>query len=141
LRALSRAIRRDLGTFASIKVNNFFLFVALLIYGALNSGLPPKSAYPFLLLLGLLLLFPLSSDPLSRIPPDRLALWPFNPAQRLAFYRGPRSVGSGPDPDRFHFGVRRGSCWDSLPGGGRGSLPVLGRLVRAVLGPRAIEDG
>jgi hypothetical protein len=84
LTALSRAIRRDLGTFASIKVNNFFLFVALLIGGALNSGLPPRSAYPFLLLLGLLLLFPLSSDPLDRIPPDRLALWPLNPAQRLA---------------------------------------------------------
>ena len=84
LRALSRAIRRDLGTFGRLKVNNFFFFVALLIYGALNSGLPPKSAYPFLLLLGLLLLFPLSSDPLSRIPPDRLALWPLGPAQRVA---------------------------------------------------------
>jgi hypothetical protein len=84
LGALSWAIRRDLGTFASIKVNNFFLFVALLMYGALNTGLPPRSAYPFLLLLGLLLLFPLSSDPLDRIPPDRLALWPLNPAQRLA---------------------------------------------------------
>jgi hypothetical protein len=83
LRALSRAIRRDLGTFGSLKVNNFFFFVALLIYGALNSGLPPKSAYPFLFLLGLLLLFPLSSDPLNRIPPDRLALWPLGPSQRL----------------------------------------------------------
>src|SRR5450432_233253 len=83
LRALSRAIRRDLGTFGGLKVNNFFFFVALLIYGALNSGLPPKSAYPFLLLLGLLLLFPLSADPLSRIPPDRLAVWPLDPAQRL----------------------------------------------------------
>jgi hypothetical protein len=83
LRALSRAIRRDLGTFGSLKVNNFFFFVALLMYGALNSGLPPRSAYPFLLLLGVLLLFPLSSDPLSRIPPDRLALWPLDAAQRL----------------------------------------------------------
>jgi hypothetical protein len=83
LRALSRAVRRDLGTFGSLKVNNFFFFVALLIWGALNSGLPPRSAYPFLLLLGLLLLFPLSSDPLSRIPADRLALWPLGPAQRL----------------------------------------------------------
>jgi hypothetical protein len=84
LRALNRAIRRDLGTFASIKVNNFFLFVAVLTYGALNTGLPPRSAYPFLLLLGLLLLFPLSSDPLGRIPPDRMALWPLRPVQRLA---------------------------------------------------------
>lgn len=84
LRALSRALRRDLGTFGSVKVNNFFLFVALLMYGALNTGLAPRSAYPFLLLLGLLLLFPLSSDPLRRIPLDRLALWPLSPAQRLA---------------------------------------------------------
>ena len=84
LRALSRVIRRDLGTFGSLKVNNFFFFVALLMYGALRSGLPPKSAYPFLLLLGLLLLFPLSSDPLGRIPPDRLAIWPLRTAQRAA---------------------------------------------------------
>lgn len=83
LSALSRAVRRDLGSFGSLKVNNFFFFVALLIWGALNSGLPPKSAYPYLFLLGLLLLFPLSSDPLSRIPPNRLALWPLGRAQRV----------------------------------------------------------
>jgi len=83
LRALARATRRDLGTFGSFKVNNFFFFVATLMYGALNSGLPPRSAYPFLLLLGVLLLFPLSSDPLSRIPPSRLALWPLGAASRL----------------------------------------------------------
>lgn len=83
LRALARATRRDLGTFGSLKVNNFFFFVALLMYGALESGLPPRSAYPFLLLLGLLLMFPLSSDPLSRIPPSRLPLWPLGPLQRL----------------------------------------------------------
>jgi len=50
--------------------------VALLVYGALESGLRPRSAYPFLLLLGFLLLFPLSGDPLARIPAARLALWP-----------------------------------------------------------------
>ncbi|MGA2579533.1 MAG: hypothetical protein ABSH24_26290 [Bryobacteraceae bacterium] len=76
LRALRRAVGRDLGTLESIKVNNLFLFVALLVGGALTSGLPPKSAYPFFVLLGFLLLFPLSSDPLGRIPPARLALWP-----------------------------------------------------------------
>ena len=75
--------RRSLGTFGSFKVNNFFLFVALLMYGAFESGVPPRSAYPFLLLLGLLLLFPLSSDPLSRIPPDRLALWPLDTGSRV----------------------------------------------------------
>jgi len=83
LKALRRAVARDLGTLASIKVNNIFLFVALLIYGALNSGQAPKSAYPFFVLLGFLLLFPLSSDPLGKIPPARLALWPLTAGQRL----------------------------------------------------------
>jgi|HubBroStandDraft_1064217.scaffolds.fasta_scaffold01356_6 hypothetical protein len=83
LKALRRAVGRDLGTLGSIKVNNLFLFVAVLAYGALNTGLPPKSAYPFFLLLGFLLLFPLSSDPLGKIPPLRLALWPLTGGQRL----------------------------------------------------------
>lgn len=83
LRALSRVIRRDLASFQAAKVNNFFLFVFLLIYGALVSGVKPASAYPFLLLLGFLLLFPLSSDPLARIPPDRLASWPIGGAERF----------------------------------------------------------
>jgi hypothetical protein len=84
LRALLRAVRRDLATFESVKVNNFFLFVALLIYGALVSGVKPASSYPFLLFLGFLLLFPLSSDPLDKIPPQRLTLWPLTRRQRFA---------------------------------------------------------
>jgi hypothetical protein len=83
LKALRRAVGRDLGTFQSIKVNNLFLFVAMLVYGALNTGLPPKSAEPFFVLLGFLLLFPLSSDPLGKIPPARLGLWPLTAGQRL----------------------------------------------------------
>lgn len=83
LKALRRAVGRDLGTLASIKVNNLFLFVVLLAYGALNSGLRPKSAYPFFVLLGFLLLFPLSSDPLGKIPPARLGLWPLSSGQRV----------------------------------------------------------
>jgi hypothetical protein len=84
LRELSRAARRDLGSFRSIQVNNFFLFVFLLIYGALESGVRPSSSYPFLALLGFLLLFPLSSDPLARVPASRLGLWPLSQAQRWA---------------------------------------------------------
>jgi hypothetical protein len=80
---MRRAVGRNLGTLESIKVNNLFLFVALLAYGAINTGLPPKSAYPFFLLLGFLLLFPLSSDPLATMPPARLALWPLTGGQRL----------------------------------------------------------
>jgi len=84
LRALARATRRDLRGLESVKVNNFFLFVALLIYGALVSGVRPASSYPFLLLLGFLLLFPLSSDPLARIPPSRLGAWPLAAGSKWA---------------------------------------------------------
>jgi hypothetical protein len=54
-----------------------------LVYGALQSGLPPWSAYPFLALLGLLLLLPASSDPLARVPPERLKLWPVSGGQKV----------------------------------------------------------
>jgi hypothetical protein len=75
-------MRRDVGSFDALKVNNFFLFVLLLIAGNVTVGLPPRSAYPFLLLVGFLLLFPLSSDPLAKIPPVRRAFWPLAPLQR-----------------------------------------------------------
>jgi hypothetical protein len=84
LQALRRAMQRDLGTFGSLKLNNFFLFIALMIWGALQSGVEPKSAEPLLLLLVLILLFPLSADPLQKIPPSRLASWPLKAGQRLA---------------------------------------------------------
>lgn len=84
LRALSRAMRRDLGSFVALKVNNFFLFVLFLIYSNVIYFLPPYSAYPFLLLVGFLLLFPMSSDPLAKIPSARFGLWPLNASQRLA---------------------------------------------------------
>jgi hypothetical protein len=83
LQAVARAMRRSLGSFAALKVNNFFLFVLLLIDGNLVAGLPPRSAYPFLLLVGFLLLGPMSSDPLAKIPPARLAIWPLAASQRL----------------------------------------------------------
>ncbi len=83
LKALRRAVGRDLGTLASIKVNNLFLFVLLLVYGALSSGQPPKSAEPFFVLLGFLLLFPLSADPLGRIPVALRGLWPLSGWQRV----------------------------------------------------------
>ena len=70
LRALRRAVGRDLA--GSFRANN------LLFLGLLGS-----SAEALFILLGLLLLFPLSSDPLGRIPPARLALWPLSRWQRL----------------------------------------------------------
>jgi hypothetical protein len=82
VRALWRAVRRDLGTFAAFRANNFFFFVALLIYGALQSGTMPVSSYPFIVLLGFLMLFPLAADPLAKIPRARLVSWPLRPPQR-----------------------------------------------------------
>lgn len=85
LRAVFRATRRSLGTFGSITVNNFFLFVALLVYGALVSGVMPVGAYPFLALLAVVVILPLTSGPLSRIPRSRLALWPVGRVPALFF--------------------------------------------------------
>src|SRR3974390_3336266 len=84
IRALWRAVRRDLGSFGSIIANNFFLFVALLMAGAFSSGVRPVSAYPFLALLAFLMLFPLAADPPAQIPAARLGLWPLSDSQRLA---------------------------------------------------------
>ena len=81
--ALWRAVRRDLGTFGSIVANNFFLFVALIAYGAGVSGVRPVAAYPFLALLAFLMLFPLAADPLAKIPAVRLGLWPLSSRQRM----------------------------------------------------------
>jgi hypothetical protein len=81
--ALWRVVRRDLGTFTSITVNNFFLFVALIVYGALVSGVKPVASYPFLLLLGFLILFPLAADPLAKVPRSRLGVWPLDSVQRV----------------------------------------------------------
>ena len=71
LTALRRAIGRDLA--GSFKATNL-LFLALL--GA--------SAEALFVMLGFLLLFPLSADPLGKIPPTRLALWPLTGRQRVA---------------------------------------------------------
>lgn len=83
LGALARAVRRDVGTFGSLGLNNFFFFIFLMMYGAAESHMEPKSAYPFLLLVLIVLLFPLSSDPLDKVPPSRRALWPLTRSQRI----------------------------------------------------------
>jgi hypothetical protein len=83
LAALSRAVRREVGSFRTLTVNNFFFFIALMAYSAQQSSLEPKSAYPFLLLLLIVMLFPLSSDPLDKVPPSRRALWPLSSGQRI----------------------------------------------------------
>jgi hypothetical protein len=67
LNAVWRATRRGQGSFLSIATNNFLLFTA---YFLRQNG---KALY---LLIALLMFFPLSADPLRKIPPERLAMWP-----------------------------------------------------------------
>jgi hypothetical protein len=67
LRALARAFHRGEKSFGSLAGNNFFL-VAVLFLG--------KAGGFLFLIMGLVMLFPLSTDPLRKIPVSRLALWP-----------------------------------------------------------------
>jgi hypothetical protein len=102
LSALFKALRRDLAGYASLKTNNFFLFVLLIIWGALVSGVYPVAAYPFLLLLAVLMLFPLSGSLLDKVPKVRLALWPLTPATRAILWLfGARSVATVRPPPRI----------------------------------------
>src|SRR5579872_4352535 len=73
LRALARAMGRDQKSFQSVVANNFFIVSALLL----------QQAGTFIyLIVGLVLLFPLSTDPLRKIPRSRLALWPLDARER-----------------------------------------------------------
>ena len=83
LRALSRVVRRDVSTFGPAGFNNFFFFIALMLWAAAQSGVEPKSSYPLLLFVLVVLLFPLSADPLDKVPPSRLDLWPITTRQRI----------------------------------------------------------
>ncbi|HLK62404.1 MAG TPA: hypothetical protein VKU19_03135 [Bryobacteraceae bacterium] len=73
LRALWQAFRRDQKSFQSIAGNNFFLVTALLLQRA--GGF-------LLLIMGLVMLFPLSTDPLRKIPASRMVLWPLDRRDR-----------------------------------------------------------
>lgn len=73
LRALARAVARDQKSVQSVVGNNFFIVTALLL----------RQAGTFIyLIVALVLLFPLSTDPLRKIPPSRLALWPLERRER-----------------------------------------------------------
>ncbi len=74
LKALWRAMRRDQATIESIAGNNFFWVTVLLL----------QRAGTFIyLLIGLIVLFPLSTDPLRKIPASRLGLWPLRARERM----------------------------------------------------------
>ena len=82
LSALARSVWRDLRTFSSISGNNIALFVVIVMYQQ------TQSVAFFLMILGVLLLGPLSGDPLRKVPPDRLALWPLSTRQRIGLRLG-----------------------------------------------------
>ncbi len=67
LKALATAYRRDWTALQSLTGNNFFLMTLFLLQ---------KAGTFIYLIMGLVVLFPLSTDPLRKIPPSRLALWP-----------------------------------------------------------------
>src|SRR6185369_15836343 len=73
LSALALAYRRDWTAFQSLAGNNFFLVTAFLL----------RQAGTFVyLIMGLVVLFPLSTDPLRKVPPSRMALWPLSRRER-----------------------------------------------------------
>jgi len=73
LAALATIGGRERKTFRSIASNNFFLITVIFLR---QSGI-------FLYLIGaVVVLFPLSADPLRKIPPERLALWPLTRGER-----------------------------------------------------------
>jgi hypothetical protein len=67
LNAVWRAVRRGQGSFASIGTNNFLLFTAYFLR---------QNGIVLYLIIGLLMFFPLSADPLRKIPRERFVLWP-----------------------------------------------------------------
>ena len=76
LRAIATAAWRDVQSFRSITGQNLFFFVLLV-------AIEPESAELFAVLLGLVMLFPLSADPMERVPAERWHLWPLTAAERL----------------------------------------------------------
>ena len=82
LNAIARTLGRDLRSLQAIHGNNFFWLMALIMYKQTGSALFP------LLILVVLVILPFTAEPLRKIPPERLALWPLSGGQRLALRLG-----------------------------------------------------
>src|SRR5882672_11947247 len=79
LTALWTATRRNRKSITSFSGNNLYCLGFALCF------LQDPLALAFsLVIIGLVLFFPLSSDPLRAIPPDRLVLWPLANSERRA---------------------------------------------------------
>ncbi len=75
LRAVRTAFRRDWRSFGSLAGNNFFPISAFFL----------QKAGVFVYLIAILVaIFPMSTDPLRKIPQSRLDLWPLTPRERWA---------------------------------------------------------
>jgi hypothetical protein len=82
LNAIARTLWRDLRSVQAIQGNNFFWLIALIMYQQPGSGLFP------LVILVVLVILPFTAEPLRKIPPERLALWPLSAGQRIALRVG-----------------------------------------------------
>lgn len=80
--ALARGLSREASALLPVRGNNFVLLLLLIGPGA---GF-------LLLLVGAVLLIPMASDPLSRLPRERLELWPLTTRQRLLLRLGSLSL-------------------------------------------------
>lgn len=69
LKALSVALRRDQKSILSLTGNHFFIVSVFVLAGG---------GVFIYLIIGLVILFPLSTDPLRRIPASRISLWPLD---------------------------------------------------------------
>ena len=74
LGTLARITVRELRHLNAIIGNNFFIFTLIFL---------SQSGVFLQLLMGLLLLFPLTANPLERIPAVRMALWPLSGRERV----------------------------------------------------------
>lgn len=76
LKVIALASWRDARTILSIAGQNLFLFVLFV-------ALQPESAAFFILILAVVVIFPLSADPMEKVPKDRWQLWPLSDRERI----------------------------------------------------------
>src|ERR1700722_8488239 len=77
LGALWTAVRRDAKSIGSFSTNNFFIVGAAFLFLG-----DPGAFVSLNAVMAVILFFPLSTDPLRKIPPVRLALWPLTNRER-----------------------------------------------------------
>ena len=80
LKMTATALWRERRSLLSVMTNNFFGTIAFFFF--FGSFAHHTVGIIFYLLVGVLLLFPLSADPVQKIPPERLALWPLSAGER-----------------------------------------------------------